>query len=50
MTKISLNNIWQLLKIFGFNVLFDALGGGDIAKRSLINLNRNSQVFLYGKL
>jgi hypothetical protein len=30
--------------------LFDALGGGDVLEKIIVNLNRNSQVFLYGKL
>jgi hypothetical protein len=34
----------------GFNVLFDAIGGGDISDKLISNLPPLGQAFIYGKL
>lgn len=38
------------VKDHGFNVLFDALGGGDVTTKLIENLGAKSQALLYGKL
>ena len=38
------------IKTHGFNVLFDALGGGPVTELLITNLEKNSQAIIYGHL
>jgi NADPH:quinone reductase-like Zn-dependent oxidoreductase len=38
------------VKKYGFNVLFDAIGGGDISDKLISNLSSGGQSFIYGTL
>jgi hypothetical protein len=38
------------LNTHGFNVLFDAIGGGEVTETLISNLRPASQAFVYGKL
>jgi hypothetical protein len=38
------------LDVHGFNVLFDAIGGGDVTEALISNLKPGSQAYVYGKL
>jgi NADPH2:quinone reductase len=40
----------ELLKTHGFNVLFDAIGGGEVTEKLISHLLPGSQAFIYGKL
>ena len=45
-----LNQYKEHISIQGFNVLFDAIGGGDVTELLISSLKPESQVYIYGKL
>jgi len=40
----------EAIKLHGFNVLFDALGGGPITEALIVGLDSGSYAYLYGAL
>ena len=44
------NEYKEAIKEHGFNVLFDALGGGPVTEALIVNLNGGSTAHLYGVL
>ncbi|CAM6005241.1 unnamed protein product [Sphagnum balticum] len=40
----------EAIKSHGFNLLFDALGGGPVSEALITNIGNNSYVYIYGRL